>query len=153
MKTKKLSHLNRFVSPQVDAYEKAFRLMGRGDHEGALAGLEAVLVKEPGHLEARVNKGICLSALGRFEPAARHFLSVHESAPSNLLILKLCAGAHARANLFGMALKFWVLYTKVKPDDYEAWSSMSVAASKFGESTRSAMYATQALSLQPQNAI
>ena len=151
MKTKKLPHLNRVARSQDDACEKALRLMDQGDHNGALAGLDALLIKEPGHLEARLNKGVCLGALGQVEQAARHFHSVHVSAPSHLLTLKLCAQAHDRAKFFDMTLKFWVLYTNAKPDEYEAWSSMARVALRMGKHVPSVMYATQALSLEPQN--
>ena len=151
MRTKKPSHTNRFSRSKENGCENALSLMARGDHEGALAGLEAVLAKEPDNLQALVNKGVCLDALGQFNQAARHLQSVHESAPSHLLILKLCAQVNGRANYPDMALKFWSRYTKAKPDDYDAWASMTNAALRSGKYIPAVLFATQALALEPQH--
>ncbi|MDG1108927.1 MAG: tetratricopeptide repeat protein [Burkholderiaceae bacterium] len=151
MKIKKTSHLNRFASSRDNTCEESLRLMDRGDHEGALAGLEAVLAKTPGDLEAGLNKGLCLAAMGQLEQAARHLQSVHESAPSDPLILKVCAQVHGHANYFDMALKFWSRYAKAKPEDYDAWAGMAYVSLRLGDDISSLMYATQALSLDPQN--
>jgi len=151
MKTKKSSHTNRFGRSKENDCEKALRFMARGDHEGALADLEALLAKEPDNLQALVNKGVCLDALGQFDRAARHLQSVHERAPSHPLILKLCAQVFGRTSYFDVALKFWSLYTKAKPDDYEAWTSMTSVALRLGKSVPAVMFATQALALKPQH--
>jgi Flp pilus assembly protein TadD len=151
MRTNKPPHTNRFSRSKENDCENALSLMARGDHEGALARLEAVLAKEPDNLQALVNKGVCLDALGQFIQAARHLHSVHESAPSHSLILKLCAQVHDRANYLDMALEFWSLYTKAKPDDYDAWAGMTNVALRSGKFAPAVMFATQALALKPQH--
>ena len=131
--------------------QKALDQMDRGDHEAALACLDAVLLTTPDHYLAGLNKGLCLSKLGRLKEAVRQLHTLYESFPQEVLLLKLCGLAYGEAGHFVAALQFLQRYTEAEPNDYEAWASMCQISSQAGKDTNAVIYATQALSLAPLN--
>ncbi|MDN5250652.1 tetratricopeptide repeat protein [Betaproteobacteria bacterium LSUCC0117] len=139
------------ISVEDWACERAVNEMDIGNHQEALAILDGLLAKNPRHYLARLNRGQCLSVLGRHEEAVRDLYAMHERAPDDLRVLKICGIAHTRGGHFEMAMQFLQRYTKAKPNDYAAWESMASAAIKMGLYTNALMYATQALGLEPLN--
>jgi tetratricopeptide (TPR) repeat protein len=131
--------------------QKAVDQMDRGDHEAALACLDAVLARTPDHYLAGLNKGLCLSKLGRLKEAIQQLHTLYESFPQEVLLLKMCGLAYGEAGHFVAALQFFQRYTEAKPNDYEAWASMCQISAQAGKDTNALMYAAQALSLAPLN--
>jgi Flp pilus assembly protein TadD len=149
---KKSSVGNLAVSKADRRVAQAVAYIDRGEHGKALAKLDAVLASAPDHYFARLNKGICLHQMGRFDAAARQVYAVHRGAPEDLTVLKICGITHCAAGSFDMALQFLQRYTRAKPEDFDAWSTMCLAASRAQKYTHAVMYATQALSIEPLNA-
>jgi tetratricopeptide (TPR) repeat protein len=139
------------ISVEDRTCERALNEMDIGNHQEALAILDGLLAKNPHHYLARLNRGGCLSSLGRHEEAVRGLYAMHKRAPDDLQVLKMCGIAHTRGGHFDMAMQFLQRYTKAKPNDYAAWESMGSAALKMGLYTNALMYATQALGLEPLN--
>ncbi len=131
---------------------RAFDLMERGLHAQALTILDGLLKKNPRHYAAALNRGVCLSSVGRFDEAAKQFYSVHQTAPENLDVLQLCGESHLAAGYFDMAIKFLKRCIRAKPEEVSNWRNLSIAAGKSGQLTEAVMYATQALSLAPLDA-
>jgi polyferredoxin/Flp pilus assembly protein TadD len=71
-----------------------------GDGEGAIALFEAVLARDPEHLQARENLAGLLAGAGRFEASVAHFRAalarVPDDARTRLLLARALAGAGRR---------------------------------------------------------
>ena len=131
---------------------KALDLMDRGQHKQALTILDGVIAKKPRHYLAALNRGVCLSKVGRLKEAAKQFYSVHQIVPEDLNVLQLCGESHLAAGHLNLAIEFFKRCVKRNPAEVSNWTNLSIAAGESGHLTEAVMYATQALSLAPLEA-
>jgi tetratricopeptide (TPR) repeat protein len=131
--------------------QKAVQLINQQNYDQALAVLDSILKPHPGHRLAKRSKPVALFYMGRHQEAAKLFHQLHEQDPEDLVILKHCGVAYTAAGAFDLAIRFLSRYVKSKPDDFDAWATLSAAAGKSQKYVESMMYATKALSLEPTN--
>lgn len=132
-------------------YQKAADLINKKKYQEALALLDSILKKQPEHRLAKRSKPVALFHMGRQLEAARLFHQLHEQDPEDLVILKHCGVAYTAVGAFEIAIQFLSRYVKSKPNDFDAWTSLSAAAGKSQQYVEAMFYATQALSLEPTN--
>jgi tetratricopeptide (TPR) repeat protein len=133
--------------------QKAVQLLNKQKYHEALVILDAILKRQPEHRLAKRSKPVALFHMGQQHEAAKLFHQLHEQDHEDLVILKHCGIAYTAIGAFDLAIRFLSRYVKSKPNDFDAWTSLSAAAGKSQKYVESMMYATKALSLEPTNPV
>lgn len=89
--------------------------------EKALADYAACLEADPGHLEARNQRGVVLAGLQRFEEAAAEFSLLLEVAPDYVLALRNRGLCFHDLQRYDEALRNYDQALKLNPEDAETW--------------------------------
>ena len=152
MKSKKTNAKTNPALKLADAQcQKAVQLINKQNYNHALDILDSILKHNSKHRLANRSKPVVLFHLGRHHEAAKLFQQLHEQDPEDLVILKHCGIAYIAVGAFDLAIRFLSRYVKSKPNDFDAWASLSAAAGKSQKYVDAMMYATKALSLEPTN--
>lgn len=154
MKSKIPNASNKPALRSADAQcQKAIQLLNNQKYSESLVILDSILKRQPEHRLAKRSKPVALFHMGQQHEAAKLFHQLHEQDHEDLVILKHCGIAYTAIGAFDLAIRFLSRYVKSKPNDFDAWTSLSAAAGKSQKYVESMMYATKALSLEPTNPV
>ena len=154
MKSKIPNANNKLALRSADAQcQKAVQLLNNQKYPESLVILDSILKRQPEHRLAKRSKPVALFHMGQQHEAAKLFHQLHEQDHEDLVILKHCGIAYTAIGAFDLGIRFLSRYVKSKPDDFDAWTSLSAAAGKSQKYVESMMYATKALSLEPTNPV
>lgn len=136
---------------QAKFTEQARKEQSKGEFQKAIKLYKSAISKNPNDMTAIINMGICYAALGENQKASEIFHEVHHLFPENDDIWDLAGKTYLKNGQYDMASKFLQRYVKKHPKSYEGWTNLSFCAMASNNITPAVYYATEALSIQPNN--
>lgn len=100
---------------------------------------------------ARLNLGLSYILNNEPLPASKILHLLHEERSEDTDVLRLCGNAYAKLGQFQIAIKFYKRAINLNKNDYETWFDLTYAAAAGQQNTEALYYATQALSLKPED--
>lgn len=151
MKTRKVpATFNRHTV--ASPYDKALTLQQSGQYDAAVAAYDKLLEKNPDHLHAQINLGLCHYLLLRFNWSSHIFHQLHVKHPENDEVVKFAGISYMALGNFEVALQFLKMHIGRQPEDFDTWLNLTSASGSNQNNTEALYYATQALSLKPIDA-
>ena len=136
----------------LKTFNQALDCQNQGLFSKAIEIYEKLASKHPDQYEIQLNLGTCYYAVGRFMNAIEIFHPLHEKNPSNTHLLHCCALSYLGIDNFQIAMDFFRLLVKNDPKNIEGWVNLTYTANLLKNNTDSLYYATQALSMNPNDA-
>ena len=138
-------------SKQANLTDQARKKQSKGEFAAAIDLYKRAIAKNPKDMTATINLGICYAATEDYQNASKIFHDVHHQYPENDDIWNFAGKTYLKIGQFEMATKFLQRYVKKHPKSYEAWTNLSFCAMASNNITPAVYYATEALSIQPNN--
>ncbi len=129
--------------------EKAETARRKGNLPKALALYERAIELEPDELSVKLSYGNVLYSLREYSQSARYFHALHLDHPHNDTIWNGCALSYLKLGEFQLAEQFLKKLVAHKPEDYDSWVALCLAAGSTGNHSDTLFYAMQALQLRP----
>lgn len=136
---------------QANLTEQACKKQNKGEFVAAIDLYKRAIKKNPKDMTATINLGICYGAIEDHQNAAKIFHDVHHQYPENDDIWNLAGKSYLRIGQFDIATMFLKRFVKKNPKSYEGWTNLSFCAMASNNITPAVYYATEALSIQPNN--
>ena len=106
----------------------------------------------PKDYKARLNKGVCLAKLNRYQEAIEVLHQLHEDHPNDTNVLRLCGSLYQTIGQPSLAGRFFKRAINLNENDYESWIGLCHAANASMKDTDALQYAMKALALRPTDA-
>ncbi len=130
---KVMSWLKRKPPTAAQLRQKGLKRLRKGDAKGALPFLSQALALEPSNFECRINMGVALYLLRRYDEALEHFRFATALDPQNATaLLNLAATCDALEQL-DEALKALQKAAHLFPDMPDVHYNLAVALAKKGD--------------------
>jgi len=143
---------NNLSKTSFKTFNKALDLQNNGLFLDAIEIYKPLSKKYPDQYEIQLNLGTCYYGAGQFINAIEIFHPLHEKNPKNIHLLNCCALSYLGIDHFEMAMDFFRLLVKNDPKNIEGWVNLTYTANLLKNNADSLFYATQALSMNPNDA-
>lgn len=142
------------LQPDIGAQyaDRAFARLGQGDLQGGLADLDESLKAYPFSGEAWLNRGTCLSRLGRLEEALSSYTHAYELMGGLAIILQNKAAVLAGLFRWDEAMACHDEVLKVSPKDADSLRGKAAALEALNRKDEALGYWERFLEIQPRSA-
>jgi len=130
-------------------YQSAVCRAKLGDNDGALAVYRLVLSIDPSHLDSRINAGVELARLRRFEEAEKTLQEARALAPYSSRLLYNLGMVRADQGEWSGARDAFDLALRSRPDYVAAMLGLAVALRNLGEDEAAAGHLQRIIELAP----
>lgn len=142
----------RPLSPgQMDELDRAFRLLGTGEVQQALAIARRLVVEAPHAPDAHHLLGMCLSHAADVHASDAAFREALRLAPAHPLVLANYAAMLRKSGRAIDALPYSERALKVSPSSFKSWLDLASTAYAAGEHGRAMAAARGALAFEPES--
>lgn len=125
--------LKREPLTAAELRQRGLKRLRKGDAKGALRFLAQALSLEPSNFECRINMGVALYLLRRYDEALEHFRFASALDPQNATALLNLAATHDALGQLDEALKVLQKVTHLFPDMPDVHYNLAVALARKGE--------------------
>jgi tetratricopeptide (TPR) repeat protein len=144
---------NNLPTEFINSFNKAFKYQESKRFHEAIKIYEKLLGNNRNIYAININIGNCYYSIGKYSKAAEIFYKLHEENPDNKVVLNLCGTTYLKLNQPELASPFFKRLVSIDPDNIDAWINLTHLSNMTMNNTESLYYATQALSLNPKEAI